>query len=410
MLLSIFYWKNFPTCYIEGVGLTSFKIASEYIIAGLFAVSIILLIRKRREFDSKIHKYLVASLVTMIVTELAFSQYVNVYGRTNLIGHLFLLLSFFLLYKSIIETGLTQPYSLLFRDLKQSELSLELRAAQLSQINASLLREKSEREQAQKEIEEYRQHLEELVKQRTQELSETNQRLEIEIAEKARLGEELRTLSTRTIESLEEERQLISRELHDETGQSLTVLSLQLSNLKRAFAQGKGIDIAQMEEAQEVVKEVMGQIRALSSNLHPGMLDNIGLIPTLVWYTNEFSKRTSIKINFDYSGSEGNLSSRIKLTAYRIIQESLTNITRYAGVDEAFVQVRFSPDVLQIYIEDEGKGFDLNKISTTSSGIRGMRERALSVGGSLDLSSLPGEGTRLEVNLPVKPDPDILLS
>jgi signal transduction histidine kinase len=403
LLLSIFYWQNFPTCYIEGVGLSIFKIVSEYIIAAIFTASILLLFRKRAEFDGKIFKYLVAALVAMILTELAFTQYVNVYGRANLIGHLLMLLSFYLLYKAIIETGLTQPYGLLFRNLKKSEVSLEQRATQLTEINSNLLREITEREQAQKEVEKYRKRLEELVDQRTHELIETNRRLETEISEKARVEDELRTLSTRTIESLEEERQTISRELHDDTGQSLTVLNLLLTNLKRAINQGKNIDIAQIEESQEVVKEVMGQIRALSTNLHPSMLDNIGLVPTLVWYINEFSKRTGIKIKFDYSGAETNLSPRVKLTAYRIIQESLTNITRYAGVDEAFVQLRFSSAALQIYIEDEGKGFDLNKISTTSSGIRGMRERALAMGGSLELSSLPGEGTRLEVNLPINP-------
>jgi signal transduction histidine kinase len=401
LLLLIFYWKIFPDCYIEGEGLTTFKIVSEYVISAIFGLSIYLLYRKRTEFDPKIYKLLVAALIMMILTEIAFTQYVNVYGRANLIGHILMIIAFFLLYKAIIETGLTQPFSLLFRNLKKSELSLELRANQLGEINANLLREKAEREQAEKEIEEYRKHLEELVSIRTGELSETNRQLEKEIAEKARIEDELRTLSTRTIESLEEERQTISRELHDETGQSLTVLNLLLSNLKRTLFQGKIIDQAQIEEAQEVVKEVMGQIRALSTNLHPSMLENIGLIPTLVWYINEFSKRTGITINFDYSGTEGNLSPKVKLTAYRIIQESLTNITRYAGVDEAFIHLRFNPDSLQIFVEDEGKGFDMNGISTTSSGIRGMRERALAMGGRLEISSQPGEGTRLALNLPL---------
>ncbi len=404
LLTSIFYWKNFPTCYIEGSGLSAFKTVSEYVVSAIFAISIFLLFRRRSEFDPKIFSYLVATLICMIFTGLAFSNYVNVYGLANLIGHLLMLLSFYLLYKAVIETGLTQPFSLLFRNLKKSESSLEQRASQLSEINNHLLFEKNEREQAEKELEGYRKHLEELVDRRTRELVESNRQLEIEINEKARIEDELRSLSTRTIESLEEERQSISRELHDETGQSLTVLNLMLTNLKRAIAQGKKLDAVQIDESLEMVQEVMGQIRALSTNLHPSMLDNIGLIPTLVWYINEFSKRTGIRINFNHSGSEINLKPKVKLTAYRIIQESLTNITRYAGVDEAFVHLRFNEAVLQIFVEDEGRGFDLNSVSTTSSGIRGMRERASSVGGSLKIASLPGEGTRLEVNLPIIPD------
>jgi signal transduction histidine kinase len=404
IILSIFYWQNFPDCYIDGSGLSPFKIISEYVIAGLFGISIIILIKKRSEFDHKILAYLITTLSSMILTEIAFTHYVNVYGIANLIGHILMIISNYLLYKAIIETGLNQPYSLLFRNLKKSEISLEIRANQLAEINTNLLKEKKVREQTQKEIEEYRKHLEDLVNQRTHQLIEINQRLETEINDKAHIENELRALSTRTIESLEEERQTISRELHDETGQSLTVLNLLLANLKRSMAQGKNPDIAQIEEAQEVVKEVMAQIRALSTNLHPSMLDNIGLIPTLVWYVNEFSKRTGIKVNFDYSGGEINLSPKIKLTAYRIIQESLTNITRYAGVDEAFVQIQFTSGQLLIFIEDEGKGFDPSKTTTTASGIRGMRERAKAVGGNLNISSLPGEGTRMEVILPILPE------
>ncbi|HSW59012.1 MAG TPA: MASE3 domain-containing protein [Dehalococcoidales bacterium] len=403
LLLSIFVWRIFPTCYIEGVGLSTFKTVSEYVISGIFAVSIYLLYRRRTEFDRRIYTYLVISLVFMIGTGIAFSQYVNVYGGANLTGHLFMLVSFYMLYKAVIETGLNQPYSLLFRNLKLSENNLEQRAAQLSEINANLVREKSERELIEKELEEHRKNLEDLVRRRTSELLQSNRQLAIEINERARIEDELRTLSKRTIEALEEERQFISRELHDETGQSLTVLNLLLTNLKRALAQGKKMELSQIDEPLEIVQEVMGQVRALSTNLHPSMLDNIGLVPTLTWYIAEFSKRTGIKINFDYFGSETSLSPRVRLTAYRIIQESLTNITRYAGVNEAFVQLSFNSDSLQIYIEDEGRGFDLDNISTTSSGLRGMRERASTLGGSFHISSFPGEGTRLEVVLPFNP-------
>jgi signal transduction histidine kinase len=402
IVLSIFYWRIFPACFTETTGLTAFKIISEYVIAGLFLIAAIALYRKRKEFDRTVYSYLMGTMLVSIAAEISFTQYVNVYGFANLLGHCFIVIAFYMLYKAIIQTGLTQPYSLLFRNLKKSEANLELRAAQLAQINATLVKEKQEREQIERELTEYRKHLEDLVSQRTAQLMHSNSQLEIEINEKQRIAEELRTLSKRTMEALEEDRQIISRELHDETGQSLTVLNLLLTNIKRTVAQGKTIAISQLEEAQQVVKEVMGQIRALSTNLHPSMLDNIGLIGTLVWYIAEFSKRTGIQINFDPPPGELQLPPKVRLIAYRIIQESLTNITRYAGVSEAFIQIRVNGNVLQIYIEDEGKGFNINSVSTSSSGIRGMRERALSIGGSLDISSIPGRGTTIEVSLPIE--------
>ena len=124
LLLSIFYWGIFPDCYVEGVGLTSFKKISEYIISFILLASVYMLYRKRTEFDRSVLQLLVASVVVTIGSELAFTLYVDVYGISNLIGHLFKIVAVYLIYKAIIETGLEKPYALLFRNLKKSEEAL----------------------------------------------------------------------------------------------------------------------------------------------------------------------------------------------------------------------------------------------------------------------------------------------
>ena len=124
LLGSIFYWNVFPDCFFEGVGLTLFKKVSEYIISLILLVSVALLYRERDEFDEDVFRLLVAAIVVTIASELCFTLYIHAYGLPNLIGHLLKIVSFYLIYKALIQAGLTRPYDLLFRNLKRSEESL----------------------------------------------------------------------------------------------------------------------------------------------------------------------------------------------------------------------------------------------------------------------------------------------
>ena len=126
LLLSIFYWNIFPDCYHEATGLTAFKILSEYLICLMLLLSILSISRKRTEFDPAVFKLIIASIVSTIGAELMFTFYLNVYGFSNLIGHFFKIISFFLIYRAVIVTGLKKPYSILFRNLKQSEEILQI--------------------------------------------------------------------------------------------------------------------------------------------------------------------------------------------------------------------------------------------------------------------------------------------
>jgi hypothetical protein len=124
LLLSIFNWQIFPVCFVEGVGLTTFKKTSEYAICGILAGALALLWRRRGEFDREVFRLIAWSIILTVGSELAFTFYVSVYGLSNFIGHILKILSFYLIYKALIETGLVKPYNLLFRNLKRSEEAL----------------------------------------------------------------------------------------------------------------------------------------------------------------------------------------------------------------------------------------------------------------------------------------------
>ena len=124
LLLSIFYWKIFPSCFIKGSGLTLFKKNSEYIISLILAASLFFLLRKKEKFDRKVLQWLVISILLTIAGELAFTFYISVYGLSNLIGHFFKIISFYFIYQAIVVTGLTKPHELLFRNLQESEEKL----------------------------------------------------------------------------------------------------------------------------------------------------------------------------------------------------------------------------------------------------------------------------------------------
>ncbi len=138
LFLAIFHWQIFPACYVEGVGLTPFKKVSEYIICLILLAALGLLLSHRREFDPTVLRLIMASIVLTIGSELAFTFYVSVYGLSNLIGHFLKIVSFYLIYKAIIETGLVKPYNLLFRNLKRREDELAQHVIQLEAANEEM--------------------------------------------------------------------------------------------------------------------------------------------------------------------------------------------------------------------------------------------------------------------------------
>ena len=211
---------------------------------------------------------------------------------------------------------------------------------------------------------------------------------------------ELQALSARLVSSQEQESRRISRELHDEVGQSLTGLKLMLEGIARRLPQGARRSVA---EAQELVDGTMQVVRDLSMVLHPQILEDLGLVPALTSHFAKYAEQTGIHIAFSQEGLSGRYPPSIEMAVFRIVQEALTNVARYAGTDEVVVSISSTEEGLHVRIEDHGKGFNVGvvKSSHKTYGLTGMRERAVSVGGNLDVRSKPGSGTRLTAWLPL---------
>jgi PAS domain S-box-containing protein len=212
--------------------------------------------------------------------------------------------------------------------------------------------------------------------------------------------ERLQILSQRLVEVQESERRYIARELHDEIGQALTGLKLVLDMAARS----PGEDIGDsLREALALVDGLMTQVRNLSLDLRPTMLDDLGLLPALLWHCGRYTDRTGIHVDFRHTNLEGRrFGPKVETAAYRIVQEALTNVARHADVDEVAVRLWTEQGILNVRIEDQGAGFDPeHAMAAESSGLVGMRERAILLGGSLTIESTPGAGTRLAAQLPL---------
>jgi PAS domain S-box-containing protein len=210
----------------------------------------------------------------------------------------------------------------------------------------------------------------------------------------------LQALSRRLLEVQEVERRHFARELHDEIGQYLTGLKLTLETGARLPAHQMR---AALGEAQELVKDLTSRVRDLSVRLRPRMLDDLGLLPALAWHFERYTALTRVQVIFECGERDRRFPPEVETAVYRIVQEALTNVARYACVSEVTVRLWCDRDRLYLYIEDWGVGFDsrIAPAAGTSEGLLGMQERAVLLGGRLTVEARPGLGTRLTAELPV---------
>jgi PAS domain S-box-containing protein len=201
----------------------------------------------------------------------------------------------------------------------------------------------------------------------------------------------LRALSRRLLTVQEEERRHLARELHDEIGQVLTGLQLQLA--------AKG-DAGRLAEAEQLVQELTTRVRELSMDLRPTTLDTLGLLPALLTQVERFQARTGLRIDLRHLGLERRFSPEVEITVYRVVQEALTNIVRHARASSATVQLLADAAALTLVVWDDGDGFD-PEVTSTGGGLSGMRERVELLGGTLTVEAPPGGGTLLTAELPL---------
>jgi PAS domain S-box-containing protein len=212
--------------------------------------------------------------------------------------------------------------------------------------------------------------------------------------------ERLQVLSRRLVEVQEAERRHIARELHDEIGQILTGLNLSLELASRLPPEQRDERLAY---ARDMVETLMSQVREMSLELRPPMLDDLGLLPALLWYAERYTNQTGVHVLLKHTGIERRFAPEIEIAVYRIVQEALTNVARHAGVNEVTVRLWASHGMLGLQIEDQGVGFvpEAALASATSSGLSGMHERTLLLGGDMQIESEPHQGSRLAVELPL---------
>lgn len=225
-----------------------------------------------------------------------------------------------------------------------------------------------------------------------------------ELFEQVRAGRERqRKLAKSLVDVQEAERRHIAKELHDHLGQLLTGLQFMLESTKN---QASGKQRSNLEEIQESVTDIIGQVREMSLNLRPSMLDDMGLLPTVLWHIDRYAKQTGIRVNFHCDEFSQRLPLEIETAAYRIIQEALTNVARYAQVNEVLVGLVLQDNTLWVEVLDNGKGFDVSAVSDRpTSGLGGMRERASLLGGYLVVESFLNQGTQIVAALPVTGQP-----
>ncbi len=624
LLGAIFYWGVFPTCFIEGRGLTPFKKISEYAICLVLLGSIATLVRRREHLDPQVLRLLIGSIALTIASELAFTLYVHAYGLANLFGHFFKIISFYLIYKAVIEAALQRPYAVLFRDLKQRQEDLQeseenLRAI-LNSSTASVLlidtagtilalnktsartlgksadelvgsclydavppdvskgqrgrieeviregtparfedqrdgrwfgrsvypvfdedgkvrrlaiyaQDITEHKKAEEELREfsrameqspasvvitdaegtieyvnpkfveltgytaaeaigqnprilksgeqppefYRElwetishgeqwkgeflnkkkngnlywedasispirndegvithfvgvkiditrrkkaeealqkahdELERRVEERTAELSKAITQLRGQIKQRQRAEKELqksqeefRTLAGRLLTAQEAERSLLAREMHDDLTQRLAVLSIEAGKLEQQLQSSRSPASGKLGEMRQQMVKLSTDVHAISRQLHPSILDDLGLVDAIKSECNNFTQREGIVVNYKPVRLPPRIPRDIALCIYRIIQEGLRNIAKHAQATEAHVSLIGKNDALHLSIKDTGIGFDpLQAKKKTSLGLASMEERVRLIQGKISIESQPGQGTVIQVKAPL---------
>lgn len=231
-------------------------------------------------------------------------------------------------------------------------------------------------------------------------------RSELKWLEQARATSEgFRRLSARIQSLREEERARISREIHDELGQQLTGIKMQLRLIENHIADrdDRSLNpiIDALVEAEETVDETLHSVRRISNGLRPMALDHLGLASALREEAEEFSRNTGIACLIAITGIEKRLPSDVETAVFRIFQESLTNIARHAKASKADAECVFNDHNLVLRVRDDGVGIDFSELSKRGSlGLKGMRERAAGVGGVIAVNALPEKGTEVVLTIP----------
>jgi len=273
------------------------------------------------------------------------------------------------------------------------------------------IRDITERHQAEEALANAAIEMENRVEERTTELVAANRLMKKMLDEGKRAEERirksrerLRNLSGRLQTLLEEERTRISREIHDELGQALTALKLDLSSMRRSLvSDGLAEQSLKVHDAERTITRIIRTVRRISTELRPGILDELGVVAAIEWMAKDFQGRTGIDCNVTIREVERISDTTCSTAIFRIVQEGLTNVMRHAAASQVHVCLEKKDNTLIVEVRDNGIGIMEGRLSDSQSlGLVGMRERVLLLGGETVISGKPGEGTLVRVTLPMK--------
>ncbi|MGQ0579814.1 MAG: PAS domain-containing sensor histidine kinase [Betaproteobacteria bacterium] len=216
---------------------------------------------------------------------------------------------------------------------------------------------------------------------------------------------ELRALSAQVLEAREEEKTRIARELHDELGQLLTALKMDLGWMQERLPGGDPDLSAKAARMGETLNQTVSSVRRIAADLRPLMLDDLGLPDATAWLVEDFAQRSGVKCDFSMApGVElADLERNLANTVYRALQESLTNIARHAQARNAWILLAADDECIRLEIEDNGRGITSDDLARSRSlGLKGMRERVSYIGGTLEVGPAPRGGTRVALRVPLK--------
>lgn len=214
--------------------------------------------------------------------------------------------------------------------------------------------------------------------------------------------EQLRSLAAHLQSIREEERMVMAREIHDELGQALTAIKMDLSWLNKRIPEEQSSMIKKTESMSELIDSTIQTVQRISAQLRPGLLDDIGLLAAVEWQAAEFQKRTGISCELSINSQDITLDSERSTSIFRIFQETLTNITRHAQATKVKVKLLKKLNRIELKIKDNGKGISEEKISDPKSlGLLGIRERVFFLGGDIEIKGSPNKGTTIIVSIPL---------
>lgn len=216
-------------------------------------------------------------------------------------------------------------------------------------------------------------------------------------------SKQLEELAASLESAREEERMQISRELHDELGQALTAVKFDLSSLSDQLEHKDETLAQKAKDITSQMNTLIKTVRRIATELRPGMLDDLGLAASMEWLAHDFEKRLGIECKLDLPEEELHLTSEQSLAIFRILQEALTNVARYADAKHVDIRLEKTGDMLDLQLHDDGRGIKKEDIAGQHSlGLLGMRERARYLGGSFEVKGIPNKGTTVRVSIPVK--------